>query len=220
MLESRGLAVGDQTLALQFLARAGYYRLKAYLQPLREGAASTDEEPEEGERFRAGTTFAHAISLYQFDKTLRLLLLDAIESIEVALRVDLAHALSARDPWAHRTPEHLGDDARANLYDFRNWLRNADRQEERCQFDWVERYRAEYAHLPIWMAIEAYDLGILVTLLTLLDRGDADAIAGKYGIPDGGAFQNGCACWSRSETPAPITAACGIRSCYTGRRHF
>jgi hypothetical protein len=41
--------------------------------------------------FRPGTTFQQVMNLYVFDKRLRLLFLDAIERVEVALRVDIAY---------------------------------------------------------------------------------------------------------------------------------
>jgi abortive infection bacteriophage resistance protein len=47
------------------------------------------------------------VELYVFDKRLRLLFLDAIERIEVALRVDIALLLGARDPSAHRNLKEL-----------------------------------------------------------------------------------------------------------------
>jgi hypothetical protein len=49
------------------------------------------------DQFRPGAVFRHAVDL--FDKQLGLLFLDAIERIEVALRVDLARALGKLDPW-------------------------------------------------------------------------------------------------------------------------
>lgn len=57
--------------------------------------------------FRPGTTFRQVMDLYVFDKRLRLLMLDAIERIEVALRVDIALLLGVRDPWVHRDVQQL-----------------------------------------------------------------------------------------------------------------
>lgn len=47
------------------------------------------------------------VCLYVFDKKLRLLALDALERIEMAVRVDVAHLLGQRGPRAHEKPACL-----------------------------------------------------------------------------------------------------------------
>src|SRR5690606_21989022 len=104
LLTHRGMAVSDVTLAAECLERFGYYRLSGYWYPMRDSVtrASPDGvEVEVIDRFREGVEFKPAVDLCVFDKRLRMLMTDAIERIEVALRVDVAHLLGARDPWAH-----------------------------------------------------------------------------------------------------------------------
>lgn len=98
ILKSRGLAITDQEKAIRWLRRIGYYRLTGYLYPFREADGA----------FLEGTSIEHALSLYVFDKKLRLSVLDAIERIEVAVRVEIALLLGARDPLAHLNPRLLG----------------------------------------------------------------------------------------------------------------
>jgi len=74
-LQQRGLHVTDPDRALHWLRRVSYYRLSAYFLPFKNG-----------ESFRPGTEFNDVAGLYIFDRKLRLLVLDAIERIEVALR--------------------------------------------------------------------------------------------------------------------------------------
>nr|WP_240162194.1 Abi family protein [Gluconacetobacter azotocaptans] len=91
-----------------------------------------------------------------------LLFLDAIERIEVALRVDLAHTLGKRDPWAHRSVGLL-DAKRANApfqgsTRHQSWLIKADHSVTRSREDWVVEFGTKYSSpLPIWMAVEAWD---------------------------------------------------------------
>ena len=102
LLRGRGIDVADSAKAAAYLERIGYYRLSGYWHPLRQsrtipalgGKAATQVL----DTFRPGATFAQAINLYVFDKRLRLLFLDITERIEVALRVDVALLLGARDP--------------------------------------------------------------------------------------------------------------------------
>jgi abortive infection bacteriophage resistance protein len=57
----------------------------------------------------AGSATTLVVGLYVFDKRLRLLFLDAIERIEVGLRVDIALLLGLRGAFAHRDiPEFNG----------------------------------------------------------------------------------------------------------------
>lgn len=111
LLKSRGLSVTDDGRAERHLQRIGYYRLKDYWYPFREtmSASGGAGQPiiRTLETFRPGTRFEDAVALYVFDKRLRMLMMDVIERIEVALRVDIAHTLGRRNLWAHRDPSFL-----------------------------------------------------------------------------------------------------------------
>ena len=82
----RGLHVPDREQARHYLSVISYYRLSAYTLPFQVG------NPEH--HFLPGTSFGHVLDLYIFDRELRLLLLDAIERIEVALRASMTNILS------------------------------------------------------------------------------------------------------------------------------
>lgn len=70
-LQGRGLAVPDPLRALAALEHIGYYRLLVYMRPLQQAPGKT---------FNPGVTFDDVLGLYEFDRELRLLCLDAIES--------------------------------------------------------------------------------------------------------------------------------------------
>lgn len=86
LLEARGLTVDDSVDAIRKLSECHYYRLLAYRFPFLE-VGSTDI-------FRAGTRFCDIWNLYVFDRKLRLLLMNAIERLEVSLRSRWAYVLS------------------------------------------------------------------------------------------------------------------------------
>ena len=106
LFELRGLDIGDRQLAEAALSRIGYYRLSEYWHPMRQSETVPDDRGKPVttvlEPFKEGARFADAFDLYVFDKRLRLLILDAIERVEVGMRVDCAHHLGARDPNIHR----------------------------------------------------------------------------------------------------------------------
>lgn len=57
----------------------GYYRLSAYMYPLLR-------MPKEQHQYKPGTSFSQVMTLYRFDKKLRLFIFNEIEKIEVAVR--------------------------------------------------------------------------------------------------------------------------------------
>ena len=192
LLMQRGLVVTDETKAIHHLERIGYGRLRLYWQPFQENCPDPSDPQKyvRIDQFCQGAEFRHAVDLYLFDKQLRLLFLDAIERIEVALRVDIAHALGRRDPWAHRNPALL-DQHRANQViqgttRHASWLTKADQAISRSKDDWVEDFQNSYSSpVPIWMAVEAWDFGTLSWLLEMAHPNDRFAIAKRYGLlPD------------------------------------
>jgi len=109
-LQERGLQVDNPAAALDYLERLGYYRLSGYWYPLRAIDAAASLAQGKAVRldiFTPGSRFEDVARLYVFDKKLRMLALDALERIEMAVRVDLAHLLGQRDPRAHENPACL-----------------------------------------------------------------------------------------------------------------
>ncbi len=100
LLKGRGMGVSDDALAESYLAKIGYYRLSGYSYPYRQ-SSTINSRIVVSDNFRPGTTFAEIFELYVFDKKLRMLILDAIERIEVALRVQITLVLGAYSPSAH-----------------------------------------------------------------------------------------------------------------------
>lgn len=86
-LQGRGLSIPDAVAARWALRCVGYYRLAAYTLPFQQG--HLPDKP-----FVAGASMSQILALYSFDRELRLLVLDAIERIEVALRTAVVHRLS------------------------------------------------------------------------------------------------------------------------------
>lgn len=84
--QRRGMAVLDHTRAEQYISDIGYYRLSAYCIPF--------YQPEAHEQFKPGVDFNDVLALYIFDRQLRLLVMDALERIEVAVRANLTDYMS------------------------------------------------------------------------------------------------------------------------------
>lgn len=85
LLVQRGMDVPDRQRAAHYLRHLNYYRLRGYWLPFESGIADNGDH-----RFQAGTMFEHVLERYVFDRELRLLVMDAIERIEVSVRTHWA----------------------------------------------------------------------------------------------------------------------------------
>jgi len=91
LLVSRGLTVIDPQDALHYLTHIGYYRLSGYALPLQIGGSGADRH-----NFKPGVTFTDILDRYVFDRKLRLLVMDAIERIEISVRAALTNHIAPR----------------------------------------------------------------------------------------------------------------------------
>ena len=207
-LKERGLEVDDDAAALSYLQRIGYYRLSGYWYPLRridQVASEREGRPSRLDMFVPGSRFEDVVKLYVFDKKLRLMAMDALERIEMAVRVDVAHLLGKRDPCAHENPDCLdgnftkkvmrrGPDAGRIAHDV--WLEKYQSLVHRSrQLAFVKHHLETYdGKLPIWVAIEVWDFGLLSRFFAGMRFDDQKVIAARYGVPDGKTFAK----WLRS----------------------
>ena len=86
LLKDRGMIIKDEEFARLHLSHISYYRLKGYWWDMQEN--------KDLHLFKKESVFEDVISRYFFDKELRLILFDAIETIEIALRTKMIYHLS------------------------------------------------------------------------------------------------------------------------------
>lgn len=177
LLESRGLAISDRKRALDVLARISYYRLSAYWFPFRK----TDATGRALDQFDADATFDEAVWLYEFDRRLRLIALDAIERVEVLLRTSATYALvHSFGPFAHADPKNF-----APKFQHAGWYANVTEEIERAKERFLDHFRKTYAgfpRVPLWMASEVMSLGTLSKMFKGLATREQAAIVGPWGV--------------------------------------
>jgi abortive infection bacteriophage resistance protein len=189
LLKERGLEIESDTRCKAALQRLGYYRLVGYWYPLRK--PRTDGVLGRLDKFQQGASFDAIERLYEFDKQLRLLVLDAIERIEVAVRVDVAYLLGKRHRFAHERPECLdanftGQSKGKGRTRFTVWSEKLALSVANARDDFVAHHRHKYGgRMPIWVVIEVWDFGLLSKLFSGLQFKDQRKIAQRYGLPDG-----------------------------------
>ncbi|WP_216094597.1 Abi family protein [Jiangella alba] len=85
-LAERGLKIPDEGRAARYLRHIGYYRLSPYTIPFQQNRSD--------HLLREGIVFDDVLDLYAFDRALRLLVIDALERVEVAVRAALTDHMS------------------------------------------------------------------------------------------------------------------------------
>lgn len=161
-LKDRSLIITDEVSASFCLSNISYFRLSAYTRPF--------YEPDRVDHlFKRGTRFEDVLSLYTFDRELRLLLLDAIERIEVSLRAQMTNTLGRR----YGPHGYLDSKLFDTRYDY-SWLleKLADDSKRREAETFLKHYRNKYIQAPeqppIWMAVELLTFKEVSTLFSNL----------------------------------------------------
>ena len=184
--------INDDIEAQKALQRFGYYRLSGYWYSFRQ--QNTNDTLSDD--FKKGTNLSEIIDLYIFDKRMRLLSLDALERIELALQVDVAYALGDLSPVGHTNVTCL-DKGRANKKErnnqpsnFEKWSKKYYAQKGRLKHHkFVSHNIKSYGELPIWVAIEVFDFGSLSHLFKMMRKIERDKIATKYGLSGGNVLE-------------------------------
>ena len=146
--------------------------------------------------FVPGTSFDEVERIYQFDRTLRMHVFDAIEVVEVALRARVGYLVGQGHAFAHRDPNHLHPDFTGQGRSqpgmeysgwlesgHAGWLQHVDPEEKRSAETFVTHIRERYnSPLPVWAATEVMSFGTLGRLYSGMDRAQKNRVAASLGL--------------------------------------
>ena len=187
-LIQRGLVANKQVL-IERLKAVGYYRFTAYLHPyrLRNSDGSLTDN------YQKGITLEKVWDIYLFDRRLRLLLLDAIERIEVAFRCLIAYCHTENaSPFAYASPSY-----------FPNWkhyekilekvrvpvLKNQGKGITPSNLagiefvdHFIQKYGDSHTYLPLWMAVSVLDFGDITHFYEHSSKNIRKKISREWGI--------------------------------------
>ncbi len=180
ILQQRGLIVDDKEKALKYLRTIGYYRLSGYLYPFRQ--FNPNNPKQKLDTFIDNSHFEDVKNLYVFDKELRLLVTDALERIEIALRNNLTYLLGKYDPVAYKQSSNFDPQFVKERY--LSWLAKNYQQLARSRYDQTIKHHLEhYSDFPVWVVAEVWDFGALTSLYSGLKKADRQFIATTiYGL--------------------------------------
>ena len=151
ILQSRGLVVGDVEFAGRCLTHHNYYRISAYRFPL-----TIKGQPDV---FLPGTTFEQLWALYEFDRRLRHLVLEASKRVEISVRSRWAYEVGHRHgPQAYEVPAFFKP---AHLH--QKSLTKLDEELGRSTEDFVAHFKTNYGlgRPPVWAACEVMSFGLV-----------------------------------------------------------
>ena len=131
LLQSRGMTIDDPDRAARYLAHINYYRLRAY------GLPFEDQENGKEHHFKSGTTFNEILTLYLFDRKFRLLVMEAIERLEISFRTRFAHEMAMKYGGHAYLDVTLFEGAEF----FYRHMHNLVREIQRSQETFIEHYR-------------------------------------------------------------------------------
>ena len=203
-LSERGLGIPDRNRASRYLRHIGYFRLSPYTIPFQQG------KPDH--LFRDGAAFDDVLDIYIFDRALRLLVMDALERVEVAVRAALTDHMSTtyKNPHWYVDPSYFRD--RVNHAGLLNIVREASRKKllsapelvgqssvsEDDELDITDRavsHRSALEHYlltygtpelpPSWLMVEGLTIGQLDSAISnLRQRSDRNAVAAYIGLSE------------------------------------
>jgi len=174
LLTARGL-VGTLGQVESRLRDVSYYRLSAYWHSFKR--------PDE--TLIPGTTLDQVWRRYVFDRHLRLLVMDAVERVEVALlRTRMVEQFTTRyGPFGHRVSKNFRPDFKPA--DHTKFLCDLDHAAERSREIFVAHFRSKYTsepYLPLWMSAEIMTFGQLFTFYRQMHRAEQQQLALEFGI--------------------------------------
>jgi abortive infection bacteriophage resistance protein len=168
ILESRGMIIPDKNRAQRKLSQIGYYRLSGFWYPCREFKNGPNGELIRKDSFQKDINFNDIIKLYLFDKKLRLLMMDAIERVEIHVRSIIAHELGRYDPLAYKSDNYINpqkinwrgrDGCIKNLW--KEWTQNHYDKIKKSREECIIHHRSNGKAMPFWVVIEAWDFGTM-----------------------------------------------------------
>lgn len=182
LLRARGLLIDDPEWAADVLAKLNYYRLSGYWHSAR---IIDFDSGQPTNNFQAGTSLNLCVDLYDFDARLRSAVFTSLAPVELALRSLLGYHLGAIGPLVHLDARSLN--AVARMKDQKNphktqhavWLSKYMNAANKSREDFVTHHRTRYGgQLPVWVAVEIMDWGMLSYLYRFSPNHVRNEIAG------------------------------------------
>ena len=186
LLKNRGLIIENSQRLRQYLRFIGYYRLSGYFQRSCVGYFQIEDDPLH--RFQLNTTFDQTLRCYIFDRKLRLMIMDAVERIEVAFRTTISNWMSQRygGHWYLDNSlflSNFGHDALIKKIETETGYQNPGKRNEFCS-----HYFSTYSYPalpPSWMVAELLSIGTWSSIYGHLHHSERKPVSDAFELPSG-----------------------------------
>ena len=174
-LKSRGLNFQNESLALQELKSISYFRIASYLKYYE---SNTNDH-----RYKEDSFFEDALYHYYFDKELRCLLFEAIQTIEISFRSKIIHHISLKHSAFWFLDQSLCKNLKLQLENLQTIEREIKRSKEDFILEYYNKY--DFPHIPpCWKTLEVTSFGTISKLyLNLNDSKIKKLIAREFNLP-------------------------------------
>lgn len=175
LLKSRGLIVDDEDAAKKTLSVISYFRFANYLRPF--------EADKTSHKFKVGKLFDDAVSLYYFDKDLRSIIFNAIQTVEIALRTRVVQYFSMKHGPFWFMDTGLFKDKK--VHD--DCIKTIQSELSRTNEDFIKTHFAKYDFPempPAWKTLEVVSFGTLGKLYSnFKDNAVKKEVARSFNVP-------------------------------------
>lgn len=125
LLLDRGLNIGDQDKALSFISSVSFFRLSPYMRPF--------QKDNDQHTFHVKVEFKQLAELYDFDRRLRLLVMDAIERAEIAVRASISNYMGV----VYGAHWYLDSTKYTRQYKHKELLESIENKQKRAKKDYL-----------------------------------------------------------------------------------
>jgi abortive infection bacteriophage resistance protein len=162
LLQKRGMSITDLPRAEHFLRNVSYYRLAGYWW--------SDQTDRTRHLFRPGTSLEQVILRYNFDRELRLIIMNMIERVEVGIRTRLVYELTL--PYGSHWFEDPKYFFHRRYYD--GIIGSIRREIKRSKEIFIREHQRKYALdprcPPAWKSFEVLTMGDLSRMYASLNN--------------------------------------------------
>jgi abortive infection bacteriophage resistance protein len=180
LLISKGLVISNKEFALSWLSNVSYFRLKTYSYFFKDYQNSNGN-------FIPDTSFEDIINLYTFDRKLKLIIFDAIEAIEIAVRTRISNTMSCKygSHWYLNAGLFTNDERK---FDHSKFISDIKKDCENPEETFITNYMKFYKDPelpPSWMIMEILSFGKISLLFEhLTAREEKNQICSDLGLPN------------------------------------
>lgn len=168
LLKSRNIIIEDAEAVKFFLENNNYYRLVGYAFHLK-----TDKET-----YVSGTNISTIISIYNFDKLLRQLVISLLEDFEISFRTKLAYYLSHK----YGSECYLKKDIFAEQRLHSDFIYTIDKNiKQSVNEQFVKHHFSKYeGKFPFWVLIEILSFSIISKFFKNLNNSDKNFFSKNF----------------------------------------